>query len=122
MFIPLNKSSVNKTELSWGKIRGKIGFGGVKKRHGGWEKKSSNKVGPILLIRPNINPSSFIWLVYILSSSQQQNYTASLISPLHREPLTSGHIQPPLVTFIYPLLLLYLSIIQILKRSLLENL
>jgi hypothetical protein len=28
MFIPLNKSSVNKTELSRGKIRGKIGFGG----------------------------------------------------------------------------------------------
>jgi hypothetical protein len=31
MFIPLNKSSVNKTELSGDKIRGKIGFGGGEK-------------------------------------------------------------------------------------------
>jgi hypothetical protein len=45
MCIPLKKSSVNENQTFGGKIRGKIGFLGVKKRPKGWEEKSSNLFG-----------------------------------------------------------------------------
>jgi hypothetical protein len=38
-----------KTELLGNKIRGKIGFWGVKKKHGRWGKKSSENCGFLVL-------------------------------------------------------------------------